>query len=117
MAKLLLGKEVTDALNAKLQERTAALRAKGVTPTLGIIRVGADPSDLSYEIGETGVHANKLIPTWVRPSIMRPAVITPRNTAGKAFFSRMSKNAAARLPVHAPVPGNGMATKSHSPTC
>ena len=25
MAKLLLGKEVTDALNAKLQERTAAL--------------------------------------------------------------------------------------------
>ena len=53
MAKLLLGKEVTDALNAKLQERTAALREKGVTPTLGIIRVGADPSDLSYEKGAT----------------------------------------------------------------
>ena len=53
MAKLLLGKEVTDALNAKLQERTAALRAKGVAPTLGIIRVGEDPSDLSYEKGAT----------------------------------------------------------------
>ena len=53
MAKLLLGKEVTDALNAKLQERTAALRAKGVVPTLGIIRVGEDPSDLSYEKGAT----------------------------------------------------------------
>ena len=53
MAKLLLGKEVTDALNAKLQERTAALRAKGVGPTLGIVRVGEDPSDLSYEKGAT----------------------------------------------------------------
>ena len=53
MAKLLLGKEVTDALNANLMERTAALREKGVAPTLGIIRVGADPSDLSYEKGAT----------------------------------------------------------------
>ena len=51
MAKLLLGKEVTDALNANLQTRTAALREKGVTPTLGIIRVGENPSDLSYEKG------------------------------------------------------------------
>ena len=47
MAKLLLGKEVTDALNANLQTRTAALREKGIIPTLGIVRVGADPSDLN----------------------------------------------------------------------
>ena len=53
MAKLLLGKEVTDALNANLQARTAALREKGIIPTLGIVRVGADPSDLSYEKGAT----------------------------------------------------------------
>ena len=53
MAKLLLGKEVTDALNANLQTRTAALREKGVIPTLGIVRVGEDPSDLSYEKGAT----------------------------------------------------------------
>ena len=51
MAKLLLGKEVTDALNADLQKRTAALEEKGVKATLGIIRVGEDPSDLSYERG------------------------------------------------------------------
>ena len=51
MAKLLLGKEVTDALNADLQTRTAALREKGIAATLGIIRVGANPSDLSYEKG------------------------------------------------------------------
>lgn len=53
MAKLLLGKEVTDALNAKLMERTAALREKGVVPTLAILRCGANPSDLSYEKGAT----------------------------------------------------------------
>ena len=53
MAKRLLGKEVNEALVASLQTRTAALREKGVTPTLGIIRLGANPSDLSYEKGAT----------------------------------------------------------------
>ena len=53
MAKQLLGKEVTDALNAKLTERANALKEKGVTPTLGILRIGENPSDLSYERGAT----------------------------------------------------------------
>ncbi len=53
MAKLLLGKEVTDALNAKLIDRANVLKEKGVAPTLGIIRIGEDPSDLSYEKGAT----------------------------------------------------------------
>ena len=53
MAKRLLGKEVNEALVASLQARTAALREKGVTPTLGIIRLGENPSDLSYEKGAT----------------------------------------------------------------
>lgn len=53
MAKRLLGKEVNEALVASLQERTAALREKGVVPTLGIIRLGENPSDLSYEKGAT----------------------------------------------------------------
>ncbi len=53
MAKRLLGKEVNEALVAALQTRTAALQAKGVTPTLGIIRLGENPSDLSYEKGAT----------------------------------------------------------------
>ena len=53
MAKRLLGKEVNEALVAALQTRTAALREKGVTPTLGIIRLGENPSDLSYEKGAT----------------------------------------------------------------
>ena len=53
MAKLLLGKEVNEALVAALQTRTAALKEKGVQPTLGIIRLGENPSDLSYEKGAT----------------------------------------------------------------
>ena len=53
MAKRLLGKEVNEALVASLQARTAALREKGVVPTLGIIRLGENPSDLSYEKGAT----------------------------------------------------------------
>ena len=53
MAKRLLGKEVNEALVASLQTRTAALREKGITPTLGIIRLGENPSDLSYEKGAT----------------------------------------------------------------
>ena len=53
MAKRLLGKEVNEALVAALLERTAALQAKGIVPTLGIIRLGENPSDLSYEKGAT----------------------------------------------------------------
>ena len=53
MAKLLLGKEVTDAMNSELSQRTAALREKGVEPTLAFLRIGEDPSDLSYEKGAT----------------------------------------------------------------
>ena len=53
MAKQLLGKEVNEALVAALQARTAALQEKGVQPTLGIIRLGENPSDLSYERGAT----------------------------------------------------------------
>ena len=53
MAKILSGKDVAAALNANLAERSAALAAKGVTPTLAIVRVGENGSDLSYERGAT----------------------------------------------------------------
>ena len=53
MAKQLLGKEVNEALVASLKNRTAALQEKGITATLGIIRLGENPSDLSYEKGAT----------------------------------------------------------------
>lgn len=51
MAKRLLGKEVTAALNEKIKANVAALQEKGITPTLGIVRVGEREDDLSYERG------------------------------------------------------------------
>lgn len=51
MARQLLGKEVTDALNNTLIQRSAALREKGISPTLAIVRMGEEASDLSYERG------------------------------------------------------------------
>ena len=53
MAKQLLGKEVTEAMNAKLQEKVEVLKAKGISPKLAIVRCGENPSDLSYEKGAT----------------------------------------------------------------
>lgn len=49
MAKLLLGKPVIDAVRADLKERIEALDARGATPGLAIVRVGARPDDLAYE--------------------------------------------------------------------
>ena len=51
MAKQLLGKEVTAAMNEALKNRVAALREKGIVPTLAIIRCGEEAGDLSYEKG------------------------------------------------------------------
>ncbi len=53
MAKRLLGKEVTAALNERIKAQAEELKAKGVVPTLGIIRVGENESDISYERGAT----------------------------------------------------------------
>jgi len=51
MAKQLLGKEVTAAMNERLQAKVAELKEKGVSPKLAIVRCGANPADLSYEKG------------------------------------------------------------------
>ena len=53
MAKQLLGKEVTASLNERIKAQVAQLQEKGINPTLGIIRVGENPSDISYEKGAT----------------------------------------------------------------
>lgn len=51
MAELLKGKPVADAIDAELKQKIEALKGRGITPKLGIIRVGARPDDLFYEGG------------------------------------------------------------------
>jgi len=53
MAKQLLGKEVTAAMNEKIKANVAVLKEKGISPKLGIIRVGEREDDISYERGAT----------------------------------------------------------------
>lgn len=51
MAKRLLGKEVNEKLNARIIGECEALKARGIQPTLAIVRCGERPDDLSYERG------------------------------------------------------------------
>lgn len=51
MAELLKGLEVTRAMKEKMSLEVEQLNSRGITPTLGIIRVGSRPDDLSYEKG------------------------------------------------------------------
>ena len=53
MAKQLLGKEVNEKLNARIIAQCEELKAEGIHPTLGIVRCGERPDDLSYEKGAT----------------------------------------------------------------
>ncbi len=51
MAELLLGKNVTQHINDGIISDVEMLKGKGVNPTLGIIRVGENSSDIAYENG------------------------------------------------------------------
>lgn len=51
MAERLAGKAVADAMKTELAQKVEVIKAKGITPKLGIIRVGARPDDLFYEGG------------------------------------------------------------------
>jgi methylenetetrahydrofolate dehydrogenase (NADP+)/methenyltetrahydrofolate cyclohydrolase len=51
MAERLAGKMVADAMKEELSKKVETIKAKGIIPKLGIIRVGARPDDLFYEGG------------------------------------------------------------------
>ena len=47
-AKIISGKEVSAEIRVELKGRVDALKAKGVTPGLGVVLVGEDPASVSY---------------------------------------------------------------------
>lgn len=51
MAKQLLGKAVTSAMNEELRKKVDQLKQRGVIPKLAIVRCGENASDLAYEKG------------------------------------------------------------------
>ena len=51
MAEVLKAKPVAEALKTNMIRRVEVLKDKGITPNLGIIRVGVRPDDLFYEGG------------------------------------------------------------------
>jgi methylenetetrahydrofolate dehydrogenase (NADP+)/methenyltetrahydrofolate cyclohydrolase len=51
MAQELTGKEVARSIKENLKQEIETLKGKGVSPKLGIVRVGARPDDLYYEGG------------------------------------------------------------------
>lgn len=65
MARLLQGKPVVEALASRLAPRIRACRDAGVVPTLALVRVGEDPSDLSYE--RTALKRAEALGVAVRP--------------------------------------------------
>ena len=67
MAEILKGMPVAKAMTEASLERVSALKAKGIVPTLAIVRLGENPSDLSYENGalkraeKTGVEVKQFV--------------------------------------------------------
>jgi methylenetetrahydrofolate dehydrogenase (NADP+)/methenyltetrahydrofolate cyclohydrolase len=51
MAQILKGKEVADAMVETMRKDVEELKAKGVNPVLGIVRLGEREDDISYEKG------------------------------------------------------------------
>ena len=51
MAELLKGAPVVEALNEAMTKKIGEMNAKGVFPTLAIVRVGEKPDDVAYERG------------------------------------------------------------------
>lgn len=66
--ELLKGKPVADEIKAKVQEKAEELLEKGIVPTLGILRIGENESDIAYE--NSAVKAAKALGVNVEKYIM-----------------------------------------------
>ena len=62
------------------------------------------------------IHQNKFTPAKLSTIIIIPAKSTPSITAMVVDLKSISRMLAARVPVHAPVPGSGM-NRNRSSAC
>ncbi len=83
MAEIWKGKAVADALNEKMIANVGALKEKGVTPTLAILRVGERPDDISYEKGA--------IKRCDQVGVAVKQVLLPADVDGDAFFKTLDE--------------------------
>ena len=81
MAELFKGKPVADALKEKMAADVAALKEKGITPTLAILRVGERDDDLSYERGA--------MKTCDSVGVAVKNVVLPADVASDTFFETL----------------------------
>jgi methylenetetrahydrofolate dehydrogenase (NADP+) / methenyltetrahydrofolate cyclohydrolase len=88
MAELLKGAAVVAAINEKMMADIAALKVKGISPTLAILRVGERDDDISYERGAmkrcdtVGVAVkNVILPSDVKQDVLMQSIETLNNDA------------------------------------
>ncbi|MDD2568187.1 MAG: bifunctional 5,10-methylenetetrahydrofolate dehydrogenase/5,10-methenyltetrahydrofolate cyclohydrolase [Clostridia bacterium] len=95
MATILSGKEVAAVLKEQNKNNVLALKAQGVMPKLGLIRVGARPDDVYYEgsikknCADTGIECETVeLPEMVEQQILEKTVkeISQRQDISAIFF-------------------------------
>ena len=81
MAQLLKGKPVAEAILNNAAERAQALRSKGISPTLAILRVGERADDISYE--------NNAVKKCIAAGVSVKRTVLPSDVAPKIFFETL----------------------------
>lgn len=81
--QILKGAPVAAAMNETMKADTAALKEKGIVPTLAVLRVGARADDLSYERG--AMKRAAAVGIEVRN------VVLPENVDGDTFFRTLEE--------------------------
>ena len=81
--QILKGAPVAAALNETMKADTAALKEKGIVPTLAVLRVGARADDLSYERG--AMKRAAAVGIEVRN------VVRPEDVDGDTFFRTLEE--------------------------
>lgn len=83
MATILKGARAAAALDEKTLAAISGLRARGIRPGLGILRVGERPDDLAYERGA--------IKRCEKPGIAVKSVVLPENVNHHALIAQLQR--------------------------